>query len=341
MFRVPFLVFLFFSAVLADTLPPEYVWNLGMAMMCDKTPFKSGLMQDYHPWTSHHYIDFSHYITDLKDGDIVWVPSSKLSTFVHTVLPTLPVPIILCINEGDESFPSSFRREFDVDLLFTNPQVIHIFVQNMDISAPRSKVTPIPIGIDYHTIAHSKHSQIFMEKQQSVEEQEEALNALLSSLQPTEERIPKAFIDFQLNDRGKGFGESRSAIFKKISKSHVVDVARKQMPRYKLWEIKGKYAFSISPHGVGLDCHRTWEDLLLGCIVIVKTSSLDPLYEGLPVVIIKDWSEVDKKNFEKWLRQYKGAFTNPEFRVRLTSAYWMSRVRYKQEEYKKVKARLL
>ena len=48
---------------------------------------------------------------------------------------------------------------------------------------------------------------------------------------------------------------------------------------------KKKYKFILSPPGAGFDCHRTWEALYLGAIPIVKTSSLDPLYKDLPVVI--------------------------------------------------------
>lgn len=50
--------------------------------------------------------------------------------------------------------------------------------------------------------------------------------------------------------------------------------------------------FVISPHGSGLDCARTWEALYMGAYVIVKTSYLDSLYAGLPVLIVKDWSDV-------------------------------------------------
>ena len=45
----------------------------------------------------------------------------------------------------------------------------------------------------------------------------------------------------------------------------------------------------MSPQGNGLDCHRTWEALILKTIPIVRTSSLDPLYEGLPVVVVHEW----------------------------------------------------
>ncbi len=38
---------------------------------------------------------------------------------------------------------------------------------------------------------------------------------------------------------------------------------------------------------------------MLGNIVIVKRSSLDPLYEGLPVVIVDDWREISRENLQR------------------------------------------
>ena len=44
-----------------------------------------------------------------------------------------------------------------------------------------------------------------------------------------------------------------------------------------------KTRFVVSPLGVGLDSYRSWESLYLGAYPIVRTSSLDELYENLPV----------------------------------------------------------
>src|SRR5690606_33447515 len=57
----------------------------------------------------------------------------------------------------------------------------------------------------------------------------------------------------------------------------------------------------FSPRGAGLDCYRTWEALLLGTIPIVKTSTLDAAYDGLPVLIVDDWKIIIKEFLEeKW-----------------------------------------
>jgi hypothetical protein len=48
----------------------------------------------------------------------------------------------------------------------------------------------------------------------------------------------------------------------------------------------------VSPRGNGLDTHRTWEILTLGRVPVVETSLLDPLFEGLPVLILEKWSDL-------------------------------------------------
>ena len=55
----------------------------------------------------------------------------------------------------------------------------------------------------------------------------------------------------------------------------------------------------LCPQGTGLDCHRTWEVLIVGCIPIVLSSNLDELYKDLPIVVIESWDKLNKQFLEK------------------------------------------
>jgi hypothetical protein len=82
--------------------------------------------------------------------------------------------------------------------------------------------------------------------------------------------------------------------------------------------------FVLSPRGSGLDCFRTWEALYAGSFPIVKTSSLDPLYEGLPVVIINNWEEVT----EDFLNEKYEKLTHKSFSLeKLSKDYWTKLIR--------------
>lgn len=54
----------------------------------------------------------------------------------------------------------------------------------------------------------------------------------------------------------------------------------------------GQYKFVLSPVGNGVDSHRTWEALMAGSIPIVESSVRDSMYEGLPVLIVKSWTDL-------------------------------------------------
>jgi hypothetical protein len=47
-----------------------------------------------------------------------------------------------------------------------------------------------------------------------------------------------------------------------------------------------------------MDCHRTWEAILLGSIPIVKRSIFTEIFSDLPVIILDDWSECYRENIE-------------------------------------------
>jgi hypothetical protein len=200
-----------------------------------------------------------------------------------------------------------------------------------------SKVSPIPIGIDYHTPAYKKENMWGISG--SPAEQEKILDQLIKTFPSTTKRIKRAFVDFQHTDsmrqefmRYIEFGEDRSQIFAKLSKTGIIDYSEK-MNRIDLWNKKGQYAFSISPPGNGIDCHRTWEDLALGCIVIVKRCNLEPLYEGLPVVVVDDFSEVTDENLSRWLEEFGDVSSNPGYREKITHRYWMNKIYEKRQEF--------
>ena len=63
--------------------------------------------------------------------------------------------------------------------------------------------------------------------------------------------------------------------------------------------------FVLSPLGWETDCVRTWEALALDCIPIVEHTFLDPMFEGLPVVMVHDWDEIDQPFLKKKHQELK------------------------------------
>jgi len=314
----------------------ETIWNFGIISSCD-----IGLDLTPIEYFKSDYCFNPDRYRNIQNGDIVWVKCRFLVEFYRRVLFKIQNPFVMVISDGDESFPSdSGLRSKIIEKLINSDKVIHIFAQNCDYNGSSNKVTHMPIGMDFHTIAYKDATGGWGEIGSPLE-QENILKNYLITFKPTHMRKKKAFVDFQHSDSMRGgefkrylqFGEDRTSIFNRLVGTGLIDFSD-WMRRSSLWLTKGQYAFSISPHGNGLDCHRTWEDLVLGCIVIVKTSPLDKMYKGLPVVIVNDWDEITPENLEIWLEQYKDAFTNPAYRKKLTLQYWLKQIKDVAYPYK-------
>ena len=159
-------------------------------------------------------------------------------------------------------------------------------------------------------------------KQMSPLEQEHMLDEIKTNAKPFYERQVKAYSNFHFS-MGTKFGHDRLDAKSSIPEE-VVFYEPTSIERIESWKNQSLYAFVISPHGNGLDCHRTWEALCIGCIPIVKTSGLDPLYEDLPVLIVNDWSLVNQELLNKTIIKFKDIKFNYN---KLTLKYWMNKIR--------------
>ncbi|CAF0878058.1 unnamed protein product [Adineta ricciae] len=101
-----------------------------------------------------------------------------------------------------------------------------------------------------------------------------------------------------------------------VNPSNLIDVYRRNR----------EHSFWLSPRGNGLDCHRTWEALYLDMIPIVWNSSLNVLYENLPVVVIHDYKEITEEFLNEKLKKIsttKFYLMKQTYRMeKLRNAYW-------------------
>lgn len=52
------------------------------------------------------------------------------------------------------------------------------------------------------------------------------------------------------------------------------------------------HRYVAAPRGNGLDTHRLWEALYLGCVPIVQAGPLDALYKRVGALVVRSWSQV-------------------------------------------------
>ncbi len=257
---------------------------------------------------------------DLRPSSTVYVCTSAFSQF-NLALEQIPCPIVLVSGDADEDAPKNiFASEGDFANFIESPKILHWFAQNAVVKHP--KFSQIPIGLDYHTMSQGVTA---WGPQITPLEQEELLIKISREALPLSQRLVKAHSNFHFLMSTK-YGADRLRA-KELIPASLVDYEPLRVDRKTTWENQAKYAFVVSPHGNGLDCHRTWEALCLGCIPIVRTSPIDGLFEGLPVYIVHDWNEVTEDNLKKVLAD----FSQRTFDLnRLTLSYWMNKINAKK-----------
>ena len=305
--------------------PTHHIWSRGLALMCDHNGGFDYVRKQRGGGSAPLPFDPGDYAA-VRDGDLVWVRANSLPAFLEHVLPRIEARFALVTGDEDWSIPSDFEGS---RAILANPNVICWFAQNFDGTDTSGKLHPIPLGLDFHTVANRRKWKHW---QATPAQQEAELDRLRAKMPANGDRLVRAHADFHFNKGRKLDEHSRDAVYKSLVGNPNVDFQTRKLPRHDLWREKTRYAFEVSPHGNGLDCHRTWESLLLGNIPIVRHSSLDQLYDGLPVVIVNDFSEITSQALQRWHGEHHGTFADVEVQLRLTNRFWIARVRQMLDE---------
>jgi hypothetical protein len=289
----------------------EYVCSRGILKSCDirsATPVSS-IQQLIH-------YDFS----KTKAGDVIYVCGSAVPHFLVEFHPKMRAPYVLVTGDCDETMPNDVLPADVLDRFLQSPLLLRWFSQNCVLTT-HPKLKQIPIGLDYHTMSQGDHE---WGPRTPPLEQEAILKRIRASSKPTAERECRAYANFQFLMTTK-FGYDRQDAIREVP-GDVVFYEPHKIPRLDTWTRQSQFAFVISPHGNGLDCHRTWEALALGCIPIVKRSPLDPLFRQLPVLIVDEWSHVTPQLLRDTLASYRDM--SEHFNLdRLSLQYWVQQIR--------------
>lgn len=294
---------------MSDEAACVYVSSRGLMKSCDVRPPSP---------SSSTRVCYGHDWLSLKPGATVYVNSSAVPDFYRRFWPLVRVPIVLVSGDCDETVPVDLFREEDLVDFLDDERLIAWFAQNAVPLDP--KIRQIPIGLDYHTLSvNEKHP---WGPKQTPAQQEKILD-LLKVRTPFSERKPTAHANFQFSMRTRYAQDRREAL--KDLPTALVAYEAAPTSRFVTWANQATHRFVVSPQGGGIDCHRTWEALCLGCIPIVMTSFLDPLFEDLPVLIVKSWSSVTPDLLEGCASAYRSRAQS--LPPKLLLSYWVQRIR--------------
>jgi hypothetical protein len=234
-----------------------------------------------------------------KDNEIIYIHNTAISNFVKNYLPNIRYRFILLSGDSDVEIPAS--NSSACNSILANKYLILWYSQNCTVVT--EKLRQLPIGLDYHMRAYPYLNILkknLGKTMNPIDQEKELLYIRKCSYTIYKNKLNKCYANFHLNLTNIDRKHAKQQL-----PSNLIFYEPKRIERKKSWMNMIKYKYVISPLGNGLDCHRTWESLVLGCIPIVKTSQLDPMYDGLPVLIVKNWYDVNATLLSTFIPSYK------------------------------------
>jgi len=235
---------------------------------------------------------------NLIDGDIIFVNGDFLDYFFEKIHPKITKKYILITHNNLTVVPGKFAPYLKDATLVAwfgkNAENIHHKMRN------------IPLGI---ANTYWPHGNINVIRQAA------------SHQKIIKDKLLYLNIDTKTNPE-------RSEITKIFAgKSYCYLSERKPFDEYLL-DLAESF-FVLSPEGAGIDSVRTWEALLMGSFPIVKHSIIDPLFDGLPIVLIDDWQEIN----EQFLQLKYSELSSSQFmHEKLYANYWLNLISLEQHQ---------
>ena len=236
-------------------------------------------------------------IEDVKQGSVIFCESDCVFELHRNVLSNLSSEITLVLGNSDQNHGEDYRY------LKENPFVKKIFAQNL--LAPMNGFFPLPIGLENLWWAENGRVSDFKRLMKG--------NRI---------RKPRLMWTFSTETNPQVRRES----FLQLSEIATADkFGRVSSSKHR--RLLSTYSFVASPPGNGLDAHRTWEAMYLGCVPIVLRSYMTEFYRnlGLPVWVIDAYSDLeayDERDLEIKYQEFKPLFQNEA----LWFKYWENQI---------------
>ena len=261
-------------------------------------------------------------IEKIKPNSSMYLCSNALINFSKKMIDKIKIPFILVSGNSDlEVSPNAIGKNYFYKIL-NNKFLQKWFAQNLNFE--NEKLINLPGGLDYQS-AWESNTTYTKDKMLPFEQEKILIDTFINSPNINERRF-LAFSNWH-----HLLSDERKLCFKKIDKS-ICFFQNTRTYRNITWKLQSNFIFVLCPSGAGIDSHRIWEGILLGCIPIVKKNGIINLFNNLPVIIINNWNEINinylKDKYEKiinkkfdfsslFLKYWKLKFTNDETKFEL------------------------
>lgn len=213
---------------------------------------------------------------DVFPGSIVFSTAYGIEEFLEKIHPQIENPYILVtLYYGPVMHMAKYVND---------PKIIAWFGMNNRDAVTFEKFTTIPLGI-------LRDEQLFYESKNIYKQLQQLKN------------VPKTELLFMNFTVHEGRYDGRSDIYNMFKNQPFclddVPTAFFRRPFMEYMTLMARYKFALSPTGDMYDCYRHWEAMLVGTIPIIQHTSLDPMFEDLPVILVDDFKEVTQEFLER------------------------------------------
>jgi len=273
---------------------------------------KSCGMRNALPVSSSASID-ADLLRNCDHANTIYLCTDSISNFSDNYLHKIVNSFKLVTGDSDTTIHNEFLAQKFARKILEHPKLITWYAQNLVCTHP--KLVQIPIGMDYHTM-WERPGAWGLTRQSPIAQERTLINTFANAPNFVE-RLFAGYCNWHFAiERG-----DRRSCLERIDKS-ICLIEASHLPRISTWQRQAECMFVISPEGAGIDCHRTWEAILLGCVPVLKRNGISDLFNQLPVVILNDWSEFNHTNMLQHvhrLQQEKFNFNS------LFAAYWQAK----------------
>lgn len=233
----------------------------------------------------------------VKLGDTIFVRGLSINHFFENVHPQIKFPYVLITHVDDNSLPGELLKYIN------SPKLLAWFTINPSITY-HPKIISLPIGVLQFPEIHNRRKEI---------------NSLFTYVRRSVQKNKLLYMNFKI-----WYPEHPRAFIHKIFSSTSFCTVSQDKPFKEYITEMGQHKFVLSPPGIGIDCYRTWEALLVGTIPIVEKSHLSSLYAGLPVLVIDKWENIT----EEFLNQKYIEITAKNYSLKkLYMEYWLNKIK--------------
>jgi hypothetical protein len=225
----------------------------------------------------------------IKESTSFFIKTDWLEYFSYNIFPLITTNFILITHNSD--LPSGPINTLQTKI-YNSPFLLKWYGQNM---IPCEKGQCLPIGLENSQWKGSDYSWCNQNKNNN--------------------KSYLLYFNFNLNTH-----PSREAIREIVIANGFHQNDKKDWREY-IYELS-THKFCISPPGNGIDCHRHWECIYVGCIPIVLKKDNDPIYnyfKHLPILFVDCYNDITPE----FLNLQYELFKNKKFNLDYTKLdFW-------------------